>query len=68
MVHSIIVSIRDLHNGSIKSKNKGELNKVWRGNKLLESDTGLRYIIPINVKKFTPRYKQICGYEVCIQA
>ena len=25
-------------------------------------------MIPINVKKFTPRYKQMCGCEVCIQA
>ena len=25
-------------------------------------------IIHINVKKFTPKYKQMCGCEVCIQA
>ena len=35
---------------------------------LLVSNAGLKYIIHINVKTFTPRYKQICGYEVCIQA
>ena len=26
-----------------------------------------KIIISINVKKFTPKYKQMCGYEVCIQ-
>ena len=35
---------------------------------LLVSDTGFRYIIIINVRKFTPRYKQMCRCEVCIQA
>ena len=64
----IQISIRELHNDLIKSKNEGGLDEVWNGKKLLVSDTGLRYMIPINVKKFTPRYKQICGCEVCIQA
>ena len=64
----IQISIRELHNDLIKSKNEGGLSEVWNGNKLLVSDTDLRYIIPVNVKKFTPRYKQMCGYEVCIQA
>ena len=31
------------------------------------NDTGLRYIITINIKKFTLRYKQLCGCEVCVQ-
>ena len=66
--YSIQISIRELHNDLIKSNNKGGLNESWNGKKLLVSDTGLRYIIPITVKKFTTRYKQICGCEVCIQA
>ena len=64
----IQISIRELHNDLIKSKNEGCLDEVWNGKKLLVSDTGLRYMIPINIKKFTPRYKQICACEVCIQA
>ena len=55
----IQISIRELHNDLIKSKNEGGLEEVWNGKKLLLSDTGLRYTIPINVKKFTPRYKQM---------
>ena len=60
--------MRELHNDLIKSKNEGDLSEVWNGNKLLVSDIGLRYVIPVNIKKFTSRYKQICGCEVCIQA
>ena len=63
------IYIRELlHNYLIKSKNEGGLCEVWNGKKLLVSDTGLRYIIPVKVKKFIPMYKQICGCEVCIQA
>ena len=64
----IQISIRKLHNDLIKSKNEGGLEEVWNGKKLLVSDTGLRYMIPINVKKFTLKYKQMCGCEVFIQA
>ena len=63
----IQISIREVHNDLIKSKNEGGISEVWNGNKLLVSDTGLRYIILVNVKKFTPNYKQICRCEVCIQ-
>ena len=63
----IQISIRELKNDLVKPKNEGGLSEVWNGNKLLVSDTGLRYIISVNVKKFTPRYKQMCGCEVFIQ-
>ena len=53
----IQLSMGELYNDLIKSKNEGDLSEVWNGNTLLVSDTGLRYIIPVNVKKFTPRYK-----------
>ena len=53
----IQISIRELHNDLIKTKNEGGISEVWNGNKLLVSDIGLRYIIPVNVKKLTPRYK-----------
>ena len=46
----IQVSIREVHNDLIKSKNEGGLSEVWKEDKLSVSDTGLRYIIPINVK------------------
>ena len=59
--------IRELRNDLTKSKNEGGLSKVWKGSTLLVSDTGLRYIMLINVKTFIPRYKYMCGCEVCIQ-
>lgn len=62
------ISIRESHNGLVRSKNKGGLSEGYKVNKLLVSDTVLRYIIPINVNKFTPRYKQMCKYSVYIQA
>ena len=34
--------------------------------KKIVSDTALRYLIPRQVYKFTPRYKQMCGRETCI--
>ena len=46
----IQISIRELHNDLIKSKNEGCLEEVWNGKKLLVSDTGLRYMIPINAR------------------
>ena len=64
----IQIFIRELHNDLIKPKNEGGLSEVGNGNKLLVCDTGLRYIIPVNVKKFNPRYEKMCGCEVCIQA
>ena len=39
---------------------EGGLNEVQNVNTLLISDTGFRYIIPVNDKKFTPMYKQMC--------
>ena len=46
----IQVSIRELYNDLIKSKNEGVLSELWKGNTLLVCDTGWRYIIPNNVK------------------
>ena len=59
-------SVRELHNDIIKSEKLGGLSTVWNNNKLLVSDTVLRYLMPRQVKQFTPRYKQMCGCEVCI--
>ena len=45
----LCIFIRELHNDLIKSKNERGLSKVWKDNKLLINNTGLRYIIPRNV-------------------
>ena len=66
--YSIQVLIRKFQNDLIQSKSEGGLSELWKGNTLLVSDTGLRYIISINVKKVIPRYNQMCGYKVCILA
>ena len=54
----IQISIRELYYDLIKSKNEGGLDEVWNSKKLLVSDTGLRCMILINVKKITPMAKQ----------
>ena len=59
----IQVFIRELRNDLTKSKNEGGLSKVWKRSTLLVSDTGLRYIMFINVKTFIPRYKYICDVK-----
>ena len=61
-------SVRELHNDLIKSEKLGGLPTVWTWDKkkLLVSDTVLRHLMPRQVKKITPRYKQMCGCEVCI--
>ena len=64
----IQISIRELHNDLITSKNEGKLSEFWKGNKLLVSNTDLRYIIVINITQFTPGYKKMCGSGVCIQS
>lgn len=54
------MSIGRFHNDMIKSNDECGLSKFWKGNNLLVSDTVLCYIIPIYVKQFTSRYKQMC--------
>ena len=53
----IQLSTHALHNDLIKTKDEGGSNQVWKDKNLLVSDTDLRFIIPIYVKTFTPRYK-----------
>ena len=59
-------SVRELHNDIIKSEKLDGLPTVWNNKKRLVSDSALRYLMPRQVKQFTPRYKQMCGCEVCI--
>ena len=49
--------VRELHNDLIKDVNEGGLKDVWNGNKLLVSETGLSFLLPDQLKKFTPSYK-----------
>ena len=46
--------------------NEGDLLNVWNDNKLLVSETAFRFLLPPQLKKFTPKYKQMCGCENCI--
>ena len=51
------ISIHELHNDLIKSNGEDGVYEVWKSNKLLTSNTGLRFIISVDVKQFTPWYK-----------
>ena len=44
-------SLSELHTDLIKSNVEGGLNEVWKGKKVLLSDTSFYFIIPNNVKK-----------------
>ena len=46
--------------------NEVGLLNVWNDNKLLVSETALRFLLSPQSKKFTLRYKQMCGCETCI--
>ena len=50
----------------IKDVNDGGLKDVLNENKLSVSETGLRFLLPDQLKEFTPRYKQMCECECCI--
>ena len=34
--------------------------------KIIINDTALRFLIPPQVIKMTPKLRHICGYEICI--
>ena len=55
------VSIRELHNDLIE-----ELPEAFKYGVRLVSDTKLRQMIPLQVKKMTDRYKQMCGCSDCV--
>ena len=59
-------SVRELHNDLIKDINDNGLKDVWNKNKILVSETSLRLLLSDQLKKCTPRYKQMCGCECCI--
>ena len=51
----------------LNQKTKGGLSEIWKEQKLLLTDTGLRFIIHKYILKITPRYRKTCGCEGCIQ-
>ena len=52
-------SVRELHNDLIKDINDNGLKDVWNKNKILVSETSLRLLLSDQLKKCTPRYKQM---------
>ena len=48
-------SIRELHNDLIKDVNDSDLKDAWNDNKILVSETDLSFLLPDQLKKFTPR-------------
>jgi hypothetical protein len=62
------ISIRELHNDMLLPPDEGGFKEAWdeTGNVRI-SDTALRALLPEQARKMTPRHKQMCGCEVCIQ-
>ena len=60
-------SIRKFHN-YVKTEIYVGLAYIWKNKILLVSDTTLRCLIPRQVRKFTPTYKQMCGCETYIHS
>ena len=59
-------SMRELHNDLIAKSPEGFPDAYDADGNILISDTALRALMPPNIKKFTNRYKETCGCEVCI--
>ena len=62
------ISIRELHNDMLLPPDEGGFKEARdeTGNVRI-SDTALRALLPEQARKMTPRHKQMCGCEVCIQ-
>ena len=62
------IYVRDIHNDTIKPFENGGLARIVysRTHKVLISDTTLRLFIPPQVRKMTPKLRQICGCEIYI--
>ena len=62
------IYVRDIQNDMIKPPDNGGLVSVVDSatHKVLISDTTLRLFIPPQVRKMTPKLRQICGCEICI--
>ena len=62
------ISIWELHNDMLLPPDQGGFKEAWdeTGNARI-SDTALRALLPEQARRMTPRHKQMCGCEVCIQ-
>jgi hypothetical protein len=62
------ISIRELHNDMLLPPDQGGFKEAWEetGNARI-SDTALHALLPEQAWRMTPRHKQMCGCEVCIQ-
>ena len=62
------ITLRNLQNNMIKSSMNGVLESVVDSvtHKLMICDKTLRLFIPTQVRKMTPKLRQICGCEICI--
>ena len=62
------ITLRNLQNNMIKSSMNGVLESVFDSvtHKLMICDKTLRLFIPTQVRKMTPKLRQICGCEICI--
>ena len=62
------ISIRELHNDMLLPPDEGGFKEAWdETGKVRISDTAMRALLPEQARKMTPRHKQMCGCEVCIQ-
>jgi hypothetical protein len=62
------ISIRELHNDMLLPLDQGGFADAWDENGNVRiSDTALRALLPEQARRMTPRHKQMCGCEVCIQ-
>ena len=62
------IYVRDINNGMMKPfENSGVARVVYYlTHTVLISDTTLRSFISPQVRKITPKLRQICGCELCI--
>ena len=62
------VSICEIHNDLIYESIIYLLKKAIdeSSGKILVSDTALRSLMPNNARKMTDRYKQMCGFKICV--
>ena len=55
-----------LHNDLLEKSLSGFPDVYDENGSIIISDTALRDFLSPNVKELTRKYKEICGYEVCI--
>ena len=59
-------SMRELHNDLLAESSEGFPDAYSTDGKVIISDTALRALMPPNIKKYTNKYKETCGCEICI--